>query len=673
MRGGGLTDARSDRAFNISESDDIDLEHIPSGRIENLLRDAAGLQQFRRSDARSANPTSQGITLRGLGGNAASRALLLVDGVPQSDPFGGWISWASYDGLPLRVVKIRRGGGSGAEGPGALAGTVELYTLNRAADAGERFSADVLVNNDQDVSVRGQVALASEAADVSQAPGILLGMAYDRGDGFIPIVASRRGVVDSRAGYEQASLSAKINANMDEGNELQFGARGFLDRRNRGLPFSDNETYGIDSHVRLTGEGGAWAYSLLGYVQLREFSSQFGAVNAARTAVSPTLDQFSVPALGLGSRAEVRRTDDYSEVRIGVDWRQVSGRTNEYFNYSSGLAQRLRRAGGNSATFGAYLEYSGSISDNLLLTGGARLDHYAIGQGNLFESQLANGAVLTDIHFGPRNGLQWTGRAGASYDGIILGQNRLKLKASLYRGWRLPTLNELYRPFRVGADAVAANAALQPETLDGAEIGLAWGEKGKRLSHRRYAAIAVFYNRLNDAIANVTAGQGPGVFSGVGFVAAGGTYRQRQNLPELRAAGLEAEVEWPIGRTYFGATYSYSGAKFRGGALGGLRPAQVPKHSAIAKLGWNYNAYSGASVQLRYTSGQFEDDQNSLRLKPALTIDAEGLLRVSNTIQLVARAENLFDAEVQAAISSAGIVERSGPRTLWLGVRFVIP
>jgi vitamin B12 transporter len=60
-----------------------------SGRIENILGDVAGFQQFRRTDSRAANPTSQGATLRALGGNASSRALVLLDGVPQADPFSG--------------------------------------------------------------------------------------------------------------------------------------------------------------------------------------------------------------------------------------------------------------------------------------------------------------------------------------------------------------------------------------------------------------------------------------------------------------------------------------------------------------------------------------------------------------------------------------------------------
>src|SRR3712207_6834388 len=111
-----------------------------SNRIEDILRDVPGFQLFRRSDARTANPTSQGATLRALGGNASSRALLLLDGVPQTDPFGGWVSWPAYDPWRLGEVRVTRGGGSGANGPGALAGTIELISAGPAELRGAQGS-----------------------------------------------------------------------------------------------------------------------------------------------------------------------------------------------------------------------------------------------------------------------------------------------------------------------------------------------------------------------------------------------------------------------------------------------------------------------------------------------------------------------------------------------------
>ena len=74
VTGGGLDAAPGDAAFDLVTIGRDRLAHSPSNRLEDVLRDVPGFQQFRRSDARSANPTSQGATLRALGGNASSRA-----------------------------------------------------------------------------------------------------------------------------------------------------------------------------------------------------------------------------------------------------------------------------------------------------------------------------------------------------------------------------------------------------------------------------------------------------------------------------------------------------------------------------------------------------------------------------------------------------------------------
>jgi vitamin B12 transporter len=672
VRGGGLQDGLGDTAFSTDEFDDIDLERIASGRIENLLHEVPGLGQFRRTDARVANPTSQGVTLRGLGGNASSRALVLLDGVPQSDPFGGWVSWPSFDALPLRAVHVRKGGGSGVEGPGALAGTIELYSLDRAIDAGERFAFDTLYGSNNGVSMRGQIAFASDTPHMSKASGLLIGVNFDRGDGYIPVRKSQRGAVDGRAGYSQGALALKGNIPLGNG-EVQANLRGFFDNRSKGTAFSDNANEGIDASLRVTANAEAWEFSAVAYSQLREFRSLFGAASAARSAITPTLDQFSVPSLGLGSRMEARMTDDWSQLRLGVDWRETSGRTNEYFNFASGVAQRLRRAGGNSTTAGIFSEYSRQLSDPLLLTGGIRYDGWRLGRGYLSEATISTGAILTDSQFSARWGGEWTGRAGVNFNaGELLGYS-LQFRASAYKGWRLPSLNELYRPFRVGTDATAANALLKPEKLGGYEIGITWGQKGKRMKEGTYLDVSLFDNGLDDAIANVTLAQGPGSFPGVGFVAAGGQYRQRQNLDRLHARGVEAELAFPIGPLDLALSYAFVDAKFRGGPLAGKRPAQVAQNSANARLGWMHNAYTGLTLSGHYYGSQFEDDANAQLLRDALTMDFDGIFRISRDLQIVLRGENLFDAEVQSAINSSGIIERANPRTLWLGMRFVLP
>jgi len=168
-----------------------------SGRLETVLADVAGLQQFRRSDSRSANPTSQGLSLRGIGGNASSRALLLLDGVPQADPFGGWVAFPAYATNRLGRVRVMRGGGSGYLGAGALAGTVELESA--APDQQGPFEGAAFRGSRGSVDVVG-------AATLERGPGFAtVSAAYARGDGFTPIVRENRGPVDRPAPYEQVS------------------------------------------------------------------------------------------------------------------------------------------------------------------------------------------------------------------------------------------------------------------------------------------------------------------------------------------------------------------------------------------------------------------------------------------------------------------------------------
>jgi vitamin B12 transporter len=230
---------KGDAAYDISVIDRDRLTNTSSGRIEDALKDIAGLAQFRRTDARSANATSQGATLRGLGGNASSRALLVLDGVPQSDPFGGWITWPAYVPDRLGSVRVTRGGGSGEYGAGALAGTIEFTSVDARTLKGLSANTSYGSRNSVEGSALLGGALGSGAAFVSAS--------YARGDGFVPIVEGQRGTADIAAPYEQATLSARGVVPIDATTEVQASALAFTDRRTRGTILSDNGGDGADS------------------------------------------------------------------------------------------------------------------------------------------------------------------------------------------------------------------------------------------------------------------------------------------------------------------------------------------------------------------------------------------------------------------------------------------
>ncbi|MDT9599710.1 TonB-dependent receptor [Sphingosinicella rhizophila] len=636
----------------------IDRERLvgsASNRLEDILRDAAGFQTFRRSDARSANPTSQGATLRGLGGNASSRALLLLDGVPQTDPFGGWISWPAFDPRRLGEIRVTRGGGSGVHGPGALAGTI---ALSSAAPADMKGLYASLAYGSRD------------SVDAFAAAGLSLGRSFltlsgshAAGDGFVPIVAGQRGSADRPAPYSQSSLGGRLVTPIADMVELQANALWFSDERERGTAFTDIQTKGTDASLRLVGEG-AWRWSAVAYVQKRDFYNSFASVDDLRTVATQVAEQYDVPSTGLGARFELRPPLGRElELRLGGDWRRTDGETRELYSFAGGQATRRRVAGGETGNFGAFAELARE-NEALTLTLGGRIDRWSIRNGFIVERIIATGAALADMDFADRSGWQPTARAGLAWR----PRPDLSVRGAAYLGWRLPTLNELYRPFRVGADATAANAALDPERLRGLDVGLDY----RPASWARIGA-TLFVNELRDAIANVTLGEGPGQFPGVGFVGSGGQYRQRRNLDGISSGGVELDMQLSSGAWALTAAYSYVDAKVEAGgdaiALDGLPPAQTPRHNFSTAISWRTEGRSVA-LTARYAASQFEDDLGEQIIPDALTFDAAATWPVTDKLAVEFRAENLANTRVVAGISGSGIIERATPRTLWIGLRF---
>ena len=654
VTGKGLKDVPGDAALSLVVIDRARILNSGSNRLESVLADIAGQQQFRRSDSRSANATSQGITLRGLGGNASSRALLVLDGVPQADPFGGWVAFPAYATGRLDRIRVTRGGGSGYWGPGALAGTIELESAT-ARELG-LFNGGIAFGSRNSIDAQGALGFTKDKGFAT------LSAAYGRGDGFIPIVARSRGPVDRAAPYEQASVALRAVVEIAPDTEAQVTANGFTDSRERGTAFSRNTSEGADAALRLVGRGN-WGWQALAYVQTRNFTSDFAAVNATRTVVTQSLAQYDTPASGWGGRLELAPpVGDGITLRLGADTRQLTGKTMELFTYVNAAPTRQREAGGRNGNSGLF--FDASVESGIITaTLAGRIDWWTIQNGRLLETTIATAAPFTTLNFADRSGQEWTGRAGLA----VKPSDWVALRAAAYRGWRLPTLNELYRPFRVGPDATAANALLKPERLTGVDLGITLTPvKGLEI------AVTGFWNRMDDTIANVTIGTGPGNFPGVGFVAAGGFYRQRQNLDALTVWGWEVDARFRQGPFGLSASWSHVdptiSATGTAAPLNGLAPAQTPRDQFSGTIDYTGTLFT-ASATLRHFARQFEDDQNSRSLASATVVDALLVVPIIKGLAIEGRVENLFDAEVQAALSGTGVIERALPRTFWVGAR----
>lgn len=104
---------------------------------DDQVRQLPGVELFRRSSSLVANPTSQGISVRGLGSTAASRTLVTEDDVPLNDAIGGWIHWQEQPELAIQSVELVRGGASDLYGSSAIGGVMNFITARPTSNLAE--------------------------------------------------------------------------------------------------------------------------------------------------------------------------------------------------------------------------------------------------------------------------------------------------------------------------------------------------------------------------------------------------------------------------------------------------------------------------------------------------------------------------------------------------------
>ncbi len=634
--GGGLPLPPGTPAYGSTKIQRDRLEHSPSGRIEAVLGDVAGFQQFRRSDSRSANPSAQGATLRALGGNASSRTLVLLDGVPMADPFFGYIPFSALVPERLSLIRVTRGGGSGAFGAGAVAGTIELASATRG-------ELPVLSGSAAYGSHDATELAASLSPDLGSGFVSLSGR-WDRGDGFLTTPAAQRSAATVPAAYDAWSANLRAVAPVSTDAEIQARVTLFRDTRTLRFRGADSLSEGQDASIRFLSRG-PWQVDALAYVQARNFTN----IVISATSFLKTLDQRATPSTGLGGKVELRPPVGAAHVlRLGGDIRRASGTMFEDAYNAAGVTAR-RGAGGAQTSVGVFVENDwtpGGPGGPLVLTGGARADHWSIEDG-YFQSANASGSSITRTPFADRNGWEATGRIGA----LFHASAALDLRAAAYTGFRLPTPNELYRPFTVFPVRTEANASLEPERLEGAEAGVDLHPlPGVTLG------ATLFYNRLKNAIANVTVAT---------------NLRERQNVDAIVAKGVELTAAAARGAFGINASYAYSHGRVEapGLAFDALRPAQSPAHSASATLSWSRTDGPLLATTVRYVSSQYEDDLQQDVLGDALTVDAVASVPLVHGLRIVGRVENLFD-ETVVTRNAGGSVDLGTPQTFWIGLRF---
>lgn len=651
-----LPPAAADAAFSVVRIDETVLSR--SSRLDEALRSVPAVSLFRRTSSAAANPTTQGISLRAIAPSGAGRTLVLLDGVPLNDPFGGWVIWSQATPESLESLDVIRGAGSGPYGAGALTGTITLR---------ERGKGGAL---DVSASERGGVRAAGSASTRVGPVAVTLSGLREVSDGYVPVRGSAAGAADTPLDLDSRSAALRVDTALGQAN-LSVRAATWEEDRGSGLAGTRANASGHSLSATAaqapTADGYGWR--LQAWRIDSNLANSSASVSADRSTTTPANDQFKTPATGWGLNAALRRRmADFAggrlEWELGADARFNDGETNELFSNPTGAGfTRIRRAGGETAVAGAYVDASWSAAE-WLVAGGLRVDRWENTGGFRQENTLATGAVLLNESDADRSGEVVSARLAVRRD---LGGGHAA-RAAAYSGFRPATLNELHRPFRVGNDITEANAALTPETLKGVETGLAFDREGVRWG------ASVFWNQIEDAIVNVTLGSGPATFPRAGFVPAGGVLRQRQNAGTIDAWGVELTGALDLSSAVsMNAAASWTDAEIDGGSsaaqLTGLRPAQAPEWSATAGLDWRATDRLTLALAARYESSRFDDDLNSRVLGAAVTLDARAEWAITPNATLWMAADNLFDEDVEVSETGTGVAGYGPPRTLSVGLR----
>ncbi|HET8774307.1 MAG TPA: TonB-dependent receptor, partial [Thermoanaerobaculia bacterium] len=379
--------------------------------LDDALRQVAGFTLFRRAGSRVANPTAQGVSLRGVGASGASRALVLDDGVPLNDPFGGWIYWGRVPRAALDRAEVLRGGASDLYGSSAMGGVVQFV---------RRKSPGVIAEVSAGSQETGTASLFAAGANASVALDLL------QTGGYVLVRPSQRGAVDVPADSEHASVDATLR-----GAGAFLRASYYDESRANGTPLQVNDTA-----IRQLAAGfDRGALTLRAFASDQDYDQTFSAVEADRSAERLTVVQ-RVPSRGAGATAQWTQAFGARHVLVaGTEYRYAKGRSDE----QRGAA--FVTAGGTQNHTAAYVEDLFAVTPALSITAGLRADRWR-------ETELS-----------PRLSVLW--RASPV----------LALSASAYHAFRAPTLNELHRGFRVGNVNTLPNPDLRSETLTGYELG----------------------------------------------------------------------------------------------------------------------------------------------------------------------------------------------------------
>ncbi len=622
----------------------------PGLSLDDRLHQAAGFQLFRRTSSWTANPTTEGVSLRGLGSTAASRTLVESDEVPLNDPFGGWIHWDEIPPLAIANVALVRGGSADLYGSSAIGGVIAVEPVTTESGPPVRVAADALGATQN--SAEGDLLVTS----ATRYGGVLLaGSGVDTG-GYVPTAPALRGLADTTANVAEESGRLELRSPSRASGDTVFLRGNVLNEvRANGTPLQTNGTR-LWRYV-----GGGDLNAGVNHAALRVFGDRetyrqsFSSIAADRNSEALTRLQ-RVPTDEMGFSATGSRAFGHGVTGgVGLDLRDIRA-TDAESPVSTGVVTSTTAISAHQRELGGYAEGIWQ-AHGWSAAGSVRVDSFRTFDGR--QVTTASAAVVKEPEVEEL--------VASPHLGVVRQlPGGLALTANAFRAFRGPTLNELYRTGQVGQQTTRANPSLLAERATGFEFGGEFADMRVRGHELGRLRASYFWTEVNRPVSTVVLSQ-----------TATSQTLQRQNLGQIRSRGLSLEGASRIWRGLdVGAGYQLAVATVtafntssapQANLLGKWIP-EVPRNMATATVNYQRPQIANLHLIASYTGRAFDDAANQFLLHPYARFDVSADRAIWRGLSLYAGGQNLLNRTIDAGRTP--ILTLAAPRLVQGGLRW---
>ena len=637
-----------------------DVREFEAKTVDEILRQIPGFNLLRAADSIASAPVTTTVSLRGLGGTAASRTLVLLDGIPIHSPISSEVYWARIPKHRIERIEVLRGGGANAWGNLSLGGVINIITEKPRKD-GLDFTGIISDPKTTDLYVSGSQVTESWqlSGDASR---------YDT-DGYFNSPVDERDPIVERVSKKYDTYSGRAAYRISDRASVFFTGSYFEETRHGGTPkdIDNTEIWTAGSGLEIeTPDGSQWRANVF-YEEMRDrdFSTRISSSGTDETITRLRVQPTSSTGAGLVWSKSL--TGGHT-LTAGIDYRWTDIKIKDYEPYLEGAPPEVKTTDASQDMGGVFVQDIWKLNTRWQLSGSLRFDQVS-NRGNAQTLSLVNGETTFGQTFERNSEKTVNPNLGLRYQ----VSESTSIRAAAYKGFRAATLRELYRSnsTRFGV-VVVNNPFLAPERLVGAEAGIDWKPASNALLR-----LTVFQNVVEDLIQNVTrgsAGDEPADVEPCGLLQPNETCRELDNLGEMESKGVEVEASFQASENWgFLLSYVYNDAEItkepENPQIVGNQVRQVPKQSWTAKVR-NTNRWFDTTLTARYVGKRFEDEINTLPADDFTLFDLSVSRQLTGALEVFLSVDNLFDKTYEIRTTTAGETEIGRPRFIGLGLRF---